>query len=59
MAQTVLAQWDGGMHQSALNEWLTLVQEIPIYRLQCRADQDAVLCLQRQLQIDEGAMQQT
>lgn len=59
MAQTVLAQWDEAMRQSLLNEWLTLVQEIPIYRLQCRADQDAVLCLQRQLQIDEGAMQQT
>ena len=57
MGQTVLAQWDEAMRQSLLNEWLTLVQEIPIYGLQCRADQDAVLCLQRQLKIDEGAIQ--
>lgn len=59
MGQTVLAQWDGKMHQSALNEWLALVQEIPVYRLQCRADQDAVLCLQRELSENEGAMPQT
>lgn len=59
MGQTVLAQWDEAMRQSALNEWLVLVQEIPVYRLQCRADQDAVLCLQRQMEEDEGAMQQT
>ena len=45
-------QWDARMKQAVLEALLALMQEIPVYALQCRADGEAVDCLAQRLKTD-------
>ena len=52
MGQTLIEQWDARMKQAVLEALLALMQEIPVYALQCRADGEAVDCLAQRLKTD-------
>lgn len=52
MGQTLIEHWDAQMKQAVLAALLELVQEIPVYALQCRADAEAVGCLAQRLRTD-------
>ena len=52
MAQTVADIWDVEELEILKLLWMDLLGQYPVYRLTCRADQEAVSCLKKQLKRD-------
>lgn len=55
LGQVLLLPWDGKMEQALAEALVTLVQEVPVYRLRCTPDQRAADCLKQQLD-EDGVM---
>lgn len=52
MEQTVFDVWSKAELGSISQQWTDILNRYPVYLLTCRADQDAVICLKKQLQRD-------
>lgn len=53
MGQTVSDVWDPVQRMRQTEFWINLLGTYPVYLLACRPDEDAVRCLQHQLEKDE------
>ena len=51
--QTVSDVWDAAQRMKMTEFWIDILKKYPIYLLACRPDEDAVRCLQHQLEKDE------
>lgn len=49
MSQLVLDAWDVDARMHAVDRILDVMKEIPVYRLSCRPEPDAVICLEEKL----------
>ena len=51
--QTAMDSWNIDERMTIQQLWLDLLEVYPVYRLTCRPDRDAVVCLKQQLEKDE------